>query len=167
MPDFEFYNGQHTGAEIDQGVEAALKLRKASGIIKSDGNGTISPATQGEDFVAPVTGATQGNFAAFDANGNPVDSGKNANSFSKPIITTFNAVTMLAANWTNNTYSFEAEYPDENYTLEIWVADSATVEQFEAFSSAYVTSGVTGNTVKALNGAPTIDIPVIVKAVTK
>lgn len=167
MPDYELYNGQHSGTEIDQGVDTALRVRSTSGLIKSDGNGGISPATQGEDFVVPVTGATQGNFAAFDATGNPVDSGKNANSFSKPITTTFTAVTMRASDWSANTYSFEATYPSAQYNLEIWVADSATVEQFEAFSSAYVTSGVTGNTVKALNGSPTIDIPVIVKAVTK
>lgn len=165
MPDYEFYNGQHTGSEVDQGVEAALQMRKVSGIIKSDGNGTISPATQGEDFVAPVTGATQGNFAAFDATGNPVDSGKQPSDFtSRP---TVSVVTMSAANWQNDTYSFETEYPHANYDIRISIASTASEGEYDAFCEAKICGNADANTYTAKGTAPSLNIPIMLEVYPK
>lgn len=57
----------------------------ASGILKGDGNGGVSAAVAGTDYIAShqdisgkadkVTSATNGNFAALDSNGNLTDSG--------------------------------------------------------------------------------------------
>jgi hypothetical protein len=83
---------------------------------------------------------------------------------SKP---TYAEAIMLASGWSGNKYSFEAEYSSEAYNISIEVAPTATVEQFEAFGEAMICGSATDNSATALNDAPTIDIPVIVKAVRK
>ena len=75
--------------------------------------------------------------------------------------------TMVASSWSDNTYSFESEYPNSEYNVSIEVAPTATVEQFEAFGEAMICGSHDSNVATAINGAPTIDIPVIIKAVRK
>lgn len=75
--------------------------------------------------------------------------------------------TMLAASWMGSTYSFEEAYPHAQYDIEVSVAPTATVEQFEAFGEAMICGSATENVATALNGAPTVDIPIIVKVVAK
>lgn len=87
----------------------------------------------------------------------------------KSVATTgdFSIITMSASKWSNNQYSFESTYPKESYDISIEVAPTATVEQFEAFGEAMICGSHNSNVAKALNGAPTVDIPVIVKVVAK
>ena len=82
----------------------------------------------------------------------------------KPTIT---AGTLLASGWSNGKYSFESTYPVATYDIEIALNDTATAEQAEAFNLAQIVGSATSNIVTAFGDVPTIDIPIIVKAVTK
>lgn len=77
--------------------------------------------------------------------------------------------TLNANGWdsTNKTYSFETDYPNANYDISIWVSPSATASQFDAFSSAKICGSAAANIVKALGTIPSVNIPIIVKAVAK
>ena len=88
------------------------------------------------------------------------------NKASKSTITT---TTLLASNWdsTAKTYSFESTYPNASYDIEIALDSTATSEQAEAFSGARIIGSATSNIIKAYGDVPTVDIPVIVKVVTK
>ena len=76
-------------------------------------------------------------------------------------------VNMLASKWIENSYSFEDIYPHAEYDISIEVDSSATAEQFETFGEAMICGSATENMATAINGAPNIDIPIIVKAVRK
>lgn len=80
---------------------------------------------------------------------------------------TYVSSTMLASSWVDNTYSFESTYPHVDFDISIEVAPTATVEQFEAFGEAMVCGSATSNVATALNGAPTVDIPILIKVVGK
>ena len=84
----------------------------------------------------------------------------------KPTITT---TTLLASNWdsTAKTYSFETGYPNASYDIEISLDSTATSEQAEAFNGAQIVGSATSNIIKAYGDFPTVDIPVIIKVVTK
>lgn len=75
--------------------------------------------------------------------------------------------TMLASSWSGNLYSFEKEYPNNEYDLSIEVAPTATVEQFEAFGEAMICGSHDSNVATAIGDVPTVDIPIIIKAVRK
>lgn len=77
------------------------------------------------------------------------------------------ATTMMTSGWNSNTYSFEANYPRAQYDIEIMVADTATAEQFEAFAAAMIGSSAASNIATAIGEVPTVDIPIIIKAVRK
>ena len=80
---------------------------------------------------------------------------------------THTTMTMLASGWDGGTYSFEDTYPSAQYDISIEVAPTATREQFEAFGEAMICGSADGNVATALNGAPTVDIPILVKVVAK
>lgn len=84
----------------------------------------------------------------------------------KPTITT---ATLLASNWNSSakTYSFEADYPVATYDIEISLDSTATSEQAEAFDGAQIVGSAASNTIKAYGDVPTVDIPIILKVVTK
>ena len=84
----------------------------------------------------------------------------------KPTITT---ATLRASNWDSSakTYSFETDYPSASYDIEVALDSIATSEQVEAFNGAQIVGSATSNIVKAYGDVPTIDIPVILKVVTK
>ena len=84
----------------------------------------------------------------------------------KPTITT---ATLLASNWdsTAKTYSFETGYPNASYDIEISLDSTATSEQAEAFNGAQIVGSATSNIIKAYGDVPTVDIPIILKVVTK
>jgi hypothetical protein len=75
--------------------------------------------------------------------------------------------TLFAITWSGNTYSFESDYPVASYDIEIALNSIATVEQAEAFNSAQIVGSATSNIVTAFGGRPTVDIPIIIKAVAK
>ena len=74
---------------------------------------------------------------------------------------------MAATNWVDNTYSFEDEYPHDHYNIEISVSSTASVDEFEAFGSAMICGKADSNVAVALSGAPSVDIPIVVKVVSK
>lgn len=84
----------------------------------------------------------------------------------KPTITT---ATLLASNWdsTAKTYSFETDYPSESYDIEVALDSTATSEQAEAFNGAQIVGSATSNIIKAYGDVPTVDIPIILRVVTK
>lgn len=75
--------------------------------------------------------------------------------------------TLLASGWSGNTYSFESVYPGATYDIEIALNGTATKDQAEAFNSAQIVGNATSNSVKAFGDIPTVNIPIIVKAVRK
>ena len=79
----------------------------------------------------------------------------------------FSQYTILTSGWSGGVYSFESAFPSATYDIEIELDSTATESQVEAWSSAKVTSVFNTNTMKALGDVPTVDIPVIVKAVVK
>ena len=80
---------------------------------------------------------------------------------------TFSQYTVLTSGWSSGVYSFESAFPSATYDIEIELDSTATESQVEAWSSAKVTAVFGTNTMKALGDVPTVDIPVIVKAVMK
>lgn len=82
---------------------------------------------------------------------------------------TVSASTLLASSWDSaaKTYSFETNYPMSTYDIEIALDSTATSEQAEAFNGAQIVGSATSNTIKAYGDVPTVDIPVIIKVVTK
>ena len=79
----------------------------------------------------------------------------------------FSQKTINASKWSNGVYSFESAFPFEYFDIEIELDSTATESQLEAWSSAKPTAVFGTNTMKALGDVPTVDIPVIVKAVIK
>ena len=84
----------------------------------------------------------------------------------KPTITT---ATLLTSNWDSSakTYSFESTYPNASYDIEVALDSTATSEQAEAFNGAQIVGSATSNIIKAYGDVPTVDIPIILKVVTK
>ena len=80
---------------------------------------------------------------------------------------TITTVTLLASGWSDGTYSFETDYPKATYDLEIALDSTATTAQAEAFNCAQISGSATSNIIKAYGDVPTVDIPIIVKVVTK
>lgn len=84
----------------------------------------------------------------------------------KPTITT---TTLLASNWDSNakTYSFETDYPNASYDIEIEInGDSCTDEQLEAWIAAKPLASST-NKINAKGDVPAIDIPIILMVTPK
>ena len=79
----------------------------------------------------------------------------------------FSQKTIQASNWSDGVYSFESSFPNEAFDIEIELDSTSTIEQLEAWNNAKLTSVFGTNTMKALGDVPTVDIPVIVKAVMK
>ena len=75
--------------------------------------------------------------------------------------------TVLTSGWSSGVYSFESDFPNATYDIEIELDSTATESQVEVWSSAKVTAVFGTNTMKALGDVPTVDIPVIVKKVIK
>ena len=84
----------------------------------------------------------------------------------KPTITT---TTLSASSWdsTAKTYSFESTYPNASYDIEVALDSTATSEQVDAFNGAQIVGSAISNVIKAYGDVPTVDIPVILKVVTK
>ena len=76
---------------------------------------------------------------------------------------------MSASNWnkTAKTYSFESSYPADQYDIAIEPNYTATAEQIEAYGAAMMAGRIDANIVTAVGDVPEIDIPVIIKVVSK
>lgn len=85
---------------------------------------------------------------------------------SKP---TYVSNTMRASKWdkSSKTYSFESSYPFASYDIEIQPSDACTELQFEAWSKSRIVGSISKNIAKAIGDVPTVDIPIILKAVKK
>lgn len=82
--------------------------------------------------------------------------------------TTITADTLLASGWSNGAYSFETDYPNANYNIEISLdGDLATDVQIDAWNGAQILGSATTNVYKAKGDVPTINIPIILKVVAK
>lgn len=79
----------------------------------------------------------------------------------------FSQYTILTSGWSSGVYSFESDFPNATYDIEIELDSTATESQVEAWSNAKPTAVFGTNTMKALGDVPTVDIPVIVKKVMK
>ena len=80
----------------------------------------------------------------------------------------FSQYTIPTNGWSGRgVYSFEADFPNATCDIEIELDSTATESQVEAWSNAKPTAVFGTNTMKALGDVPTVDIPVIVKAVLK
>ena len=110
------------------------------------------------DIIYPQTKAS----AVYDDNGDLLS---NVIAY-KPTITT---TTLLASSWDSSakTYSFESTYPNASYDIEVALDSTATSEQAEACNGAQIVGSATSNTIKAYGDMPTVDIPIILKVVTK
>lgn len=75
--------------------------------------------------------------------------------------------TLSASGWSGNTYSFESDYPVATYDIEIALNSTATADQAEAFNSTQIVGSATSNIVTAFGDVPTVDIPIIIKAVVR
>ena len=128
-------------------------------------------------IVINSTGATYDHAFMYLPSANTSDAGKmlmvsrsgkavwaEDNKSNKP---TFSQYTILTSGWSSGVYSFESAYPSASCDIEIELDSTATESQVEAWSSAKVTTVFGTNTMKALGDVPTVDIPVIVKAVIK
>ena len=84
----------------------------------------------------------------------------------KPTITTG---TLLASGWNTSakTYSFASTYPSATYDLEIEPGQTCTEAQLSAWTRAKLVGSATSNVVTAVGEVPTVDIPIIIKAVVK
>ena len=74
---------------------------------------------------------------------------------------------LLTSSWSNKQYSFESAYPVASYDLYIYVPNTATLEQITAWNNAKILPNETANILVASGDVPTVDIPVIIKAVKK
>ena len=75
--------------------------------------------------------------------------------------------TLIASSWSNKQYSFESTYPSASYDIEVGInGDSATDDQYKAWASLKPMDSMS-NILKIKGEVPTVDIPVILKVVSK
>ena len=75
--------------------------------------------------------------------------------------------TIAASGWNNSQYSFESTYPSATKNITISLSNACTLAQAKAFGKAMITGSASSNVIKALGEVPSVDIPVIIKVVTK
>lgn len=76
-------------------------------------------------------------------------------------------IIMSASKWNSNKYSFEDLYPSNKYDVEIELSDSCTVNELNEWLDATIIGNANTNICTAFGVAPAIDIPIIIKVVTK
>lgn len=87
-----------------------------------------------------------------------------ANKANAPVIV---KTDLFASGWVGTEYSFEADYPFNQYDLEIAPDNTATPEELSAFNGAKIVGSAETNIVKAYGNVPGVDIPIVLKAVRK
>lgn len=140
------YRGDRGKAAYDHSIKTSGNPHR---VTKTDvGLGSVDNTS---DANKPVSTATQ---AALNSKAN------------KPTRT---KTTMTAAGWnkTAKTYSFESVYPSSQYDIHIERDNTCTNEQREAWGNADIVGSITENVYTAFEEVPTINIPIILKAVRK
>ena len=115
------------------------------------------PATDGSDTF-DITTMLNDNWNKIDA------------AWNEKVLTasTTSAITLQAGNWSGGEYSLESQFPVATYDLIVALnADTVTASQSEAWGAAKVVGFQTKNSIKALGTVPTVNIPVIVRAVKR
>lgn len=74
---------------------------------------------------------------------------------------------LYASGWSGTTYSFEEDYPFNEYDLEMALDNTATLEELTAFNEAQIVGSAETNIIKAYGTVPSVDIPIVLKAVRK
>ena len=159
--DFSSWTADKTYAEI-------LAAHEAGKIVRCSVLGSIfgQLSILGDTEILFITEVFEGGLSAiylFTINSSNVVSLRIIKYYSS----NFSQKTIQASNWSSGVYSFESDFPNATYDIEIELDSTATESQVEAWSSAKVTAVFGTNTMKALGDVPTVDIPVIVKKVMK
>lgn len=139
------------GASIDSAYHLILTL--------SDGQ------TLDAGYCRGASGAGTGDMQ--EADYDPAGKVKAAGGIQGYVKATYTAVTLAASSWSSKTYSLENAYPNASYDISVSVAPTATAAQYDAFSKAKICGSTNSNVLTALGTVPTVNIPVIVKAVRK
>lgn len=79
----------------------------------------------------------------------------------------YSTTTLLASGWSSGVYSFESTYPHAEYDIEIQPSDSINTTQLEAWNSALIVGSATANKYTVKGTVPTVDIPIIIKAMKR
>lgn len=145
---------------IDASNSASSAATSASNASTSASNAATSAA----DAAASADRAQQivgGDFATHTELSTGLASKEN-----KGAVTT---TTLSASGWSNSTYSgLQTTYPAASYDIEVFPnGDIITEAQMEAWSQAKLTGSSTSNVLIAIGTTPTINIPIIVKAISK
>lgn len=140
-----------TGASIDSSYHLILTLS----------NGQTIDA----GYCRGASGAGTGDMQETEYD--PSGKVKGAGGIPEYVKAAYTAVTLLSSGWSSKTYSLESTYPNANYDIVVSVAPNATVAQYDAFSKAKICGSATSNVLTALGTVPTVNIPVVVKAVRK
>lgn len=85
----------------------------------------------------------------------------------KAEIPTYTTSILLADGWDAGQYSLESQYPSDQYDIEIGPSNDATTEQIQAYGAALIPINPGANIVIAKGEVPTVDIPLVIKAVRK
>ena len=75
--------------------------------------------------------------------------------------------TLASNRWTSSTYSFESDYPNATYDVEIEPDSTCTEEQLAAWTIAKLVGSATSNVLTAVGVVPTVSIPIILKITAK
>lgn len=138
---YEFYDGTHSGQEIDEAVDKALEP-DTEPIADSD-----ALITSG----AVATSISEEVLARNLAIQSAVSSGRPSKANN----------TITASGWSNSKWSFEQTYPASDYDLTVEVSDEATSGQYDAFCAAQIVGSASENTLTALGVVPNVDIPIV------
>lgn len=178
--------GTNASVSADESADSALEAKgyaEQAASYKNSAELAKVAAEKARDEAQSIAGGDYATRAELNEHANNVDihvtsdekvlwnsksdfSGEYKDLTNKPTISTF---TLLSSNWdsTANTYSFETDYPEATYNLEIALDSTATTAQAEAFNGAQIAGSATSNTIKAYGIVPTVNIPVVLKVVRK
>lgn len=113
-----------------------------------------------------LEGDVAGNLAVQISDANIKITDLQNNKVDKPV---FVETVLEVSKWntSSKTYSFEAEYPSDQYDISIQPNYTATKEQVEAYGLAMLTGRIGENIITAKGDVPVENIPIILKVVTK
>lgn len=152
--------GQVTGDDGVSVTGAAIDARYHLMLTLSNGQ-TIDAG-----YCRGASGAGTGDMQ--ESEYDPASKVKAAGGIPEYVKATYTEATLAAAYWSGNTYSLESSlFPSSTYNLTVSVGPTATAAQYDAFSKAKICGSATSNVLTALGTVPTVNIPIIIKAVRK